>query len=207
MLFSSRRQGNFWGLETLRPRPRTSKCVLEDSTSGKGVIFTMTLIAWSWFNLYSCHIFGPWIRRFTMIMSAWWLRTSSEFGGQEFEVAKISKQLKSFIILAELEPKCVTNLRGPSPCHFAQASQLHSKKCCSGGEPLETLSLIWSVWDLNLRRSAPEMNALSLDQPAGFLQARSSNCNEIANHQLVSVYTVLWQEDTYATTATFFLLK
>ena len=27
----------------------------------------------------------PWIRRFTMIISAWWLRTSSEFSGQEFE--------------------------------------------------------------------------------------------------------------------------
>ena len=28
--FSSRReQGNFWGLEASRPRPRTSKCVLE----------------------------------------------------------------------------------------------------------------------------------------------------------------------------------
>ena len=26
-----------------------------------------------------------WIRRFTMIISAWWLRTSSKFSGQEFE--------------------------------------------------------------------------------------------------------------------------
>ena len=40
VLFSSRGQGNFWGLEASRPRPRTSKCVLEakdaleDSTSG-----------------------------------------------------------------------------------------------------------------------------------------------------------------------------
>ena len=33
-LSSSRDQGNFRGLEALRPRPRTSKCVLEDSTSG-----------------------------------------------------------------------------------------------------------------------------------------------------------------------------
>ena len=30
----SRGQGNFRGLEALTPRPRTSKCVLEDSTSG-----------------------------------------------------------------------------------------------------------------------------------------------------------------------------
>ena len=31
---SSRGQANFRGLEASRPRPRTSKCVLEDSTSG-----------------------------------------------------------------------------------------------------------------------------------------------------------------------------
>ena len=34
VLFFSRGQGNFRGLEGSRPRPRTSKCVLEDSTSG-----------------------------------------------------------------------------------------------------------------------------------------------------------------------------
>ena len=34
VLFSSREQGNFRGLQALRPSPRTSKCVLEDSTSG-----------------------------------------------------------------------------------------------------------------------------------------------------------------------------
>ena len=27
----------------------------------------------------------PWTRRFTMIISAWWHRTSSKFSGQEFE--------------------------------------------------------------------------------------------------------------------------
>ena len=32
---SSRGQGNFRGLAASRPRPRTSKCVLEDSTSDK----------------------------------------------------------------------------------------------------------------------------------------------------------------------------
>ena len=41
LLSSSREQANFWGLEASRPRPRTSKCVLEDSTSG----FTF----WRWF--------------------------------------------------------------------------------------------------------------------------------------------------------------
>ena len=33
VLFSSREQGNFRGLEASRPRLRTSKCVLDDSTS------------------------------------------------------------------------------------------------------------------------------------------------------------------------------
>ena len=27
----------------------------------------------------------PWIRRFTMIISAWWRRASSKFSGQEFK--------------------------------------------------------------------------------------------------------------------------
>ena len=35
LLSSSRGQANFRGLEASRPRPRTSKCVLEDSTSVK----------------------------------------------------------------------------------------------------------------------------------------------------------------------------
>ena len=35
VLSSSRGQGNFRGLEASRPKPRTSKCVLENSTSGK----------------------------------------------------------------------------------------------------------------------------------------------------------------------------
>ena len=34
VLSSSQGQGNFRGLEALTPRPRTSKCVLKDSTSG-----------------------------------------------------------------------------------------------------------------------------------------------------------------------------
>ena len=37
-------------------------------------------------------------------------------------------------------PKRVTSLQGPSPRHCARATQLLSKKCCSGGEPLATLS-------------------------------------------------------------------
>ena len=38
VLSSSRGQANFRGLEASRPRPRTLKCVLEDSTSGAEVI-------------------------------------------------------------------------------------------------------------------------------------------------------------------------
>ena len=38
VLPSSREQGNFLGLEASRPRPRSSKCVLEDSPSGRQCI-------------------------------------------------------------------------------------------------------------------------------------------------------------------------
>ena len=45
VLSSSRGQANFRGLEASRPRPRprTSKCVLEDSTSGYYIIFNNTI--------------------------------------------------------------------------------------------------------------------------------------------------------------------
>ena len=39
LLSSSRGQANFRGLEASRPRPRTSKCVLEDSTSAYYYVF------------------------------------------------------------------------------------------------------------------------------------------------------------------------
>ena len=43
VLSSSRGQGNFRGLEASRPRPKTSKCVLEDvlgdSSSGNNILF------------------------------------------------------------------------------------------------------------------------------------------------------------------------
>ena len=38
VLSSSRGQGNFRGLEASRPRPRTSKCVLEDILEAKNVL-------------------------------------------------------------------------------------------------------------------------------------------------------------------------
>ena len=43
VLSSSRGQANFRGLEASRPRPRTSKSVLEDSTSAKHVISGLDL--------------------------------------------------------------------------------------------------------------------------------------------------------------------
>ena len=58
------------------------------------------------------------------------------------------------------------SFRSPSPCHCARATQLLLKKCCSSGKPLATLCPIWLARDLNLRSSAPEINALLLDQLA-----------------------------------------
>ena len=68
-----------------------------------------------------------------------------------------------------ITPKRVTSLRDPSPRHCDQATQLLSKKCRSGGEPLATLCLIWPARDVNLRPPAPETNALPLDQLAGWI--------------------------------------
>ena len=65
MLSSSRGQANFRGLEASRPRPRTSKCVLEakdvleDSTSGKDVHFTTTMLACLGFNSHPGHVVAP----------------------------------------------------------------------------------------------------------------------------------------------------
>ena len=35
-------------------------------------------------------VLRPWIRRFTMIISAGWIRTSSKFSGQDFEEIHMS---------------------------------------------------------------------------------------------------------------------
>ena len=56
------------------------------------------------------------------------------------------------------------SLRGPFPRHWARATQVLSKKCCSSGKFLATLSSISLAQDLNLRPPAPETNALPLDQ-------------------------------------------
>ena len=57
-----------------------------------------------------------------------------------------------------------TRLRDPSARHCAPATQLLSKKCHSGGEPLATLCLILAAQDINLRPPAPEANVLPLDR-------------------------------------------
>ena len=53
VLSSSRGQANLRGLEASRPRPRTSKCVLEDSTSGS-YVFT---VAYLWLLFFSHYFF------------------------------------------------------------------------------------------------------------------------------------------------------
>ena len=71
-------------------------------------------------------------------------------------------------------PKRVTSWWGPSPRHCARATQLLSKICRSGGEPLATLCPIWPARDLNLRPPAPETNVLPLDKLAGLFSSPKS---------------------------------
>ena len=61
-------------------------------------------------------------------------------------VAFVLKMLVSHIVYGSLfhymqctTPKRVTSLRSPFSRHCARATQLLSKKCCSGGEPSATL--------------------------------------------------------------------
>ena len=68
MLSSSRGQANFRGLEASRPRPRTSKSVLEDVLEAKDVLEDSTSGFWSanqgpnycflWTDTRFCDIFG-----------------------------------------------------------------------------------------------------------------------------------------------------
>ena len=67
-----------------------------------------------------------------------------------------SNQNQIFYYTRWITPKRVTSWRGPSPRHCARATQLLSKKCRSGGEPLATLCRfdrpeIWTS-DLPLQR-------------------------------------------------------
>ena len=54
VLPSSRGQGNFRGLEASRPRPRTSKCILEDVLEAKDVLEDSTSV-----KRYLVSQFGP----------------------------------------------------------------------------------------------------------------------------------------------------
>ena len=72
-------------------------------------------------------------------------------------------KLATLLILC-ITPKRVTSWWGSSPRHCApQVTQILSKKCRSGGEPLATLCLITPALDLNLRPHVLETNALPLD--------------------------------------------
>ena len=64
-------------------------------------------------------------------------------------------------------PKRVMSLNYPLPRHCLRATQLLSKKCRRGNEPLATLHPIRPARDLNLRLAALETNVLSHDQLAG----------------------------------------
>ena len=54
-------------------------------------------------------------------------------------VWKLNESIQIFHYTRCITPKRVTTWRGPSPRHCARATQLRSKKCRSGGEPLATL--------------------------------------------------------------------
>ena len=61
----------------------------------------------------------------------------------------ISNQIKYFIVQYSLYyAEACNEFTGPSPRNCAQATQLHSKKCRSGGEPLVTLRPVWPARDL-----------------------------------------------------------
>ena len=81
------------------------------------------------------------------------------------------------------------SLRGQSPRHCARATELLSKKCCSGGEPVATLYPIWPAGDLKLGPATPETNALPLDHLLKFkmVQIRYDQyqCHSLVNFFLV----------------------
>ena len=52
----------------------------------------------------------------------------------------LSNQNQIFLYTRCITLNHVTSLRGPSSRHCARATLLFSKKCCSSGEPLATLS-------------------------------------------------------------------
>ena len=66
-----------------------------------------------------------------------------------------------------MTPKHVTSWRGPYPSHCAWATQLLSKKCRSGGEPLPTLCQLDRP-----QISRSKTNALPFDQLASWKELK-----------------------------------
>ena len=81
-------------------------------------------------------------------------------------------------------------LVGPFPRHCTRETQLLTKKCHSGGEPLATLCSIWPARDLNLIPSARETNALPFDQLTGGKKKRK-NYKFLISSRLINIFTVL----------------
>ena len=92
-----------------------------------------------------------------------------------------------------ITPKGVTSLRGPSPRHCTRATQLLSKKCRNGGEPLATLCWIWLAWNLILRPPAPETNALPLDQLAGSKNWIDDDDNYMNVVRNLKIFTIIFR--------------
>ena len=114
-------------------------------------------ILWLWF------CYRIWTHRFVFIKILAWILVSKKL----FHWNKNSQQSNQiFHYTCCITRKRVKFWRGPSPRHCAWATQLNTKKCCSGGEPLATLCPTWPVRDLNLRPSTPETPALPFNQLA-----------------------------------------
>ena len=75
---------------------------------------------------------------------------------------KASNQIFHYFRHTVLRRGC-NQLVGPSSNSCGGATQLLSKKCRSGSDPLATLCPIWPTWDLNLRPPFAKTNALQLD--------------------------------------------
>ena len=101
---------------------------------------------------------------FDKLKSSHWLH--------RFKLQNFDNFFKSNLSLYSLYyAKACNEFVGPISASLRLATQLLSKKCCSGSKPLTTLCLIWPVRDLNLRSPVPETNPLPLDQLAGIRQS------------------------------------
>ena len=94
----------------------------------------------------------------------WWQAVSSNIRGRWKATGKIFCNFNQiFRYTCRIMPKRVKSSKGPSSRQCAGATQILSKKCCCGGEPLATLRPIWPAQDFNLRPPASKTNALPLD--------------------------------------------